>query len=330
MDAAIKVTPATSITETGAYLIGADADPTDGSYDVLLQAADAMGSAASVEIEETTAVWTLTKGADGNYTLEAGGKSLCATNTAIGGVNLTLGTSGSGDLVAVKFTIAGSKLQVANADDDLSTNASITSSLFLTLTAGQQASLAAGTDLVFGNYEADKVEIPGLGEATVDANGVVANTSFGDATAVTVPMYITLDGSYLIVTADGVELSAEAPSAAQALNASWYWDNAKLVSVAAERANKAEKYLKASASVTSRAADGYKYELVNATEAAKSENKLTLSTNNLQVGGTTIGAMVAQLNGLGQDLPSTQSVTVSGATLVDGSGSVSYTHLRAH
>ncbi|MFV0585159.1 MAG: DUF6383 domain-containing protein [Parabacteroides gordonii] len=99
---------------------------------------------------------------------------------------------------------------------------------------------------LFGLYSED-VTTPGTGDLVI-SGGVIDVTQM-PASTVDAPLYIAVGGEYLTLTSDGVAVLDAAPTASKSEASSWRWEGnvagSKLVSIAAERAGKDAKYLKA-------------------------------------------------------------------------------------
>ena len=245
-----KVIEVTSPAAGGSYCVGTDADLTDGIYDLLL-GVNGQG-AATQTITSASPVWTLV-GTSAAYSLQvtdAGVTKVFVASTSSGAtLSLSDMSSIAGGSAEVKFTLnADGNLVVANKATDFSSNSDINVDDELKVNSSAIATLVTttnGSDFKFGIYASDVYDkIPGF-DLTVNDDGLLnfAATADNAAPSYKAPVYFkTAAGKYLAVEVkDGayvIKELAKAPTAEEALSASWFWNNGKLYSVAAELADK--------------------------------------------------------------------------------------------
>ena len=337
-----KVVAVDAPKDAESYLIGASITGGGaGMTDVLIAAGTTSTDENVEEAEFNANKWTLEKGDGDYYALKnAEGKYLTLKNAEGGTAVCDLKSTeeieaGSGEsIVKAYFTIVEGKLVLDVTNLSENTTIAALSSKGLELAEGVQPTIVAGegTAVVFASWEADAVDpgdadvvYPGFDGLTVDAEGKITILGLTDQVEIEAPMYIDFDGAYLTATADGkVTVLESAPTADQSLNASWRWEKGNLISVAAERAEKA-CYLQAvyTAPKGKAVADGVSYKLVAKTATPTT---FTVAGSGLQftpvgTGATqqTVDAFAAQVSAVTVSVDETLSLSVSGDILVDGS-----------
>ena len=249
-----KVVEITTPVAGGSYLIGTGINSSGNEYTLLLDADGQSAVAAAEGVNATTPVWTLVEATPGSYKLQLStGGNLYAVNgagSAAGGTNLTVSSDPVPNSVEAEFTIeADGTLKLSNVASYPNNTDIAGKVLFLKLNSGASASLvetASSPSVIdFGVYLSSAYDkIPGFDLPVAD-DGALNFVATADETnpSYNTPVYVKTSGSkYLAVELkDGAYVIKEltdAPTAANALSASWLWDNGKLYSVAAEQADK--------------------------------------------------------------------------------------------
>ncbi|MCD8268262.1 MAG: DUF6383 domain-containing protein [Parabacteroides sp.] len=237
-----KVVKVESPVAGSSYLVGTGINTDKNTEFTLLLGTDGISEQKSTgEVTAKTETFTLVAtDKEGIYQLQtADGKVFYATNTAEGGTDLSLAGKAGENQLAVKFSISGGKLVLAN-DDDFATNNAISSGMALKLEASNASLNEEGSTIDFGIYASDaKGVIPGF-DLTVDDDGKLVETD--KSSSYDTPVYFqNADGKYLAVELkDGSyvikELDEVTPS--NALSASWLWQKGKLYSVLADQNDK--------------------------------------------------------------------------------------------
>ena len=236
----LEVTPIAG----GSYLVGTDADLSDGEFDVLLTE-EGKGSASVVVAIQSSPTWTLVNDGNDVYSLQQEGKVFVAsTNQYTNALTLKDVSSIGVNEAEVKFQLADGRLVIANKQENFSGNSSITAGMELYVEQGTTAALKAsgsGSNFKFAVYASDSYVTNGLSsDLNVDDEGklVVADA----AISYNSPVYFqTSGGKYLAVkvVSNGYEIvELDAPTAVEALSASWIWSKGTLYSVLANQNDK--------------------------------------------------------------------------------------------
>ena len=248
-----KVVEVTTPVDNGSYLLGTGIN--DGTND-FTNALTASGTTVAYGVLKTataeTPTWKLVP-VTGGYHLTVGDNTVVIDDSknSSGALKLVATTSATGSTGADNRPVIFEYAKLTSTNMGFKVIAgwsSINNDI-----AGQEFTCAvssisvsnAGTDLVLAAYSEDAYKsMPGLDNVAFNTNGVVDLLTLVADKAVTAPFYITdASGNYLTVKKDGDNyvlatgtdaLGTTVPNATQSLNASWRWENGKLVSVAAE------------------------------------------------------------------------------------------------